>query len=1655
MTATLTFADILFMFDQVNAGDTPAPGADPLAPIGIRTIDGTHNNITGLTLVDQFGNIVDSSTFGNVNQTFVNWSNSVSPLAIYPAAAPGSMHTTDGSERLVSNLIADATSANPAATTAPMLTQGDVAVDRLPENSLFTFFGQFFDHGLDFINKKDSGVVLVPVAPGDPMYNPGFPFIPVTRAELDATTGDSINSTAPFVEQSQTYGSDASTTFYLMEYDVNGEPTGDLVHGADGGMGTWADIKANALKWAVAQAIAQGGPIPTEMLTDAHVLNIPDPADWNALTGTFNNPGTNGTGQAFIADIAHNANPDGGLLPDADTVINPHGFGAPPPAAGEYDNELLDAHYVSGDPRVNENTALTSIHSAFHGEHSRILGQIEDWIQQQNQIDPTFAAQWTGEMKFQAVKLANEMQYQHLVFEEFGRRMSPNIDAFASYDININPNITREFSQAVYRLGHSQLTDNVKTMNVTGDEVDVTLVDAFLDPEMFDQFGSGDFLKGGQFEQGARIDEFVVDALRNFLVGLPLDLAAINITRGRELGLPSLNQLRADLFAQTGGEASLKAYDNWAEFGANLLNPESLVNFIAAYGTHGTLVTARANALAIGDAASMTALRAAAQALLTNDAFMNEAAATSGVDNIDLWMGGLAEKKVPLGLLGSTFDFIFAQQMIALQDGDRFYYLGRIGGNLLSEIEGQTLSDIMMRSGDAIHLHGDVFGTPDALVEMGAIAAIDFLKSPSEMTAYVSEIIAGTHADNVIQAGAGNDQVFGEGGNDTLYGGENDDHVYGGSGDDVIWGDVGFDKLRGDDGNDEIHGGADDDIINGNAGDDLIFGDAGFDEIFAGTGNDTVHGGSQDDAIEGQEGDDVLHGDAGADSLLGEEGNDVLFGGLGADALAGGEGDDMLFGGAGADALDGGVGGYDIANYEDWLAGAVSGIGLTINALNSALSTGDAMLDTYLDIEEIRGTIWNDIIVGDGIVGVLNGNAGNDRITGSALDDTLIGGTGNDRLLGGLGIDTALYRGSIANFTIGTGLPGQILVTDLVGSEGQDTLTGIEWLLFDDGLVNTASFEYAPLVNISGTHERIQNGTTVIGELERNVNFIDGTAVPGVGTVVGNIEIADLDGPNGPLTLALAGPDAAVFDIVNTGGTNQLIFIGGGAASFVNYDAKPVYHVTVTAADATGGSEVNLTINVDDRNDNAPVVTSAKRVNVSEGTSPVSIVYLANSNDIDSTADNITYLLGGADAAAFKLTASGELRFADVPDTAAPADVGGDNIYNVTITAFDGLNTSAGHDVAIHVGAGHFNLLSGATPGPDSLVGTVGNDRIMALAGNDTVNGQSGDDWIQGMAGNDKLYGSSKNDILQGGDDNDYINGGLGADFIDGGAGTDMASWKFSSEGVTVNLATGVVSGGTATGDIIARIEDVEGSLNFADTITGDDGNNRIYARGGDDIVNGGLGVDRLYGEGGNDTLNGGGDNDVLLGGIGADMLNGGDGLEDWAAYYQSTAGVTVDLNLVGPQVSAGEASGDTLVNIENLQGSNLADILIGDGAANRIYGGGGGDLIVGGAGADKLYGHAGADTINGGTENDFYVGGADADTFQFDAAGFGNDVIGDYADGTDVIDVTGSGWSAALLTVTQVGANVLVSNVGSSDSIRLDGHLAANIDATDFTGLL
>ena len=99
---------------------------------------------------------------------------------------------------------------------------------------------------------------------------------------------------------------------------------------------------------------------------------------------------------------------------------------------------------------------------------------------------------------------------------------------------------------------------------------------------------------------------------------------------------------------------------------------------------------------------------------------------TTGVDDIDLWIGGLAEKQMPFGgLLGSTFNFVFETQMENLQNGDRFYYLARLAGlNFLTEIENNSFAKLMMANTDATHLPADMFSTPAFILEVDQTQAV-------------------------------------------------------------------------------------------------------------------------------------------------------------------------------------------------------------------------------------------------------------------------------------------------------------------------------------------------------------------------------------------------------------------------------------------------------------------------------------------------------------------------------------------------------------------------------------------------------------------------------------------------------------------------------------------------------------------------------------------------------------------------------------------------------------------------------------------------------------------------------------------------------------------------------------------------------------------
>src|SRR4051812_25052604 len=95
------------------------------------------------------------------------------------------------------------------------------------------------------------------------------------------------------------------------------------------------------------------------------------------------------------------------------------------------------------------------------------------------------ALHWDGERLFQAAKVGTEMQYQHLVFEEFARKVQPNVDPFVSYDATIDPSIVAEFAHTVYRFGHSMLTETIDRLDPNFNSSEIGLIAAFLNPLEF------------------------------------------------------------------------------------------------------------------------------------------------------------------------------------------------------------------------------------------------------------------------------------------------------------------------------------------------------------------------------------------------------------------------------------------------------------------------------------------------------------------------------------------------------------------------------------------------------------------------------------------------------------------------------------------------------------------------------------------------------------------------------------------------------------------------------------------------------------------------------------------------------------------------------------------------------------------------------------------------------------------------------------------------------------------------------------------------------------------------------------------------------------------------------------------------------------------
>lgn len=816
--------------------DERTPSLDPIE-IGDESLDEIQKFLKSgdQRTLDGYGN--------NSNDPF--FSNTDKPLIRLTDAEYGENGSARGvvdgkqtlaNERDISNAIADQDDNNDGVQ--------DVTVSPHGTNQLLTAFGQYFDHGLDFLQRSSdpNDKYYIPLDESDILYkfsDDGNAFndvtsIAITRGAeaINPETGEAytprahINKTSPFIDQSQVYGSDDAVAYYLRlsATDNNGKvllnddgtiikqarlKTGDKDTSGYDDLPTYRDILINngMSETVIAKAIAEndfaillGG----ENFVDFR--NVIDP-----VTGKP-------SGHPLLADIAHDANPAG---------------------HGAFSLQKLLDHHVAGDGRLNENIALTSLHTVFFRDHNF-------WIEKLQEKAPSLSE----EELFQSAKLIVGAEYQRIVFDEFIEAMAGTIpgqgsNGFNGYQPRVDGQISEEFAHAVYRVGHSMVTEKIPYTMEDGTIKEISLVEAFLSPAKYEELGVDSILNGSTQFSHESIDENIVNAIRNQLLGRPSDLGAINIARGREVGIQTLNDVRkalyndgsnaevdgSDVTRALKGNEELKPYENWDDFAQNLRDPSLVEVFKEVYDS---------------------------------------------VDDVDLWIGGLAEKprSDTEGQMGTTFTWIFWEQMDRLQDGDKFYYDEYFKDTeILGILEDQQFSDILMRNTGQEFLADEVFSLSKQ-VRM----------STTEKTATfddVTQTIIANDLDNVIRAGGGNDTVYGQGGNDIIYGEAGNDGLRGEDGHDYLLGGDGDDRLVGGDGNDYLDGGQDDDTLHGNAGNDQLY---------------------------GRDGDDTLNGNAGNDRIIGGAGNDEIKGGLGNDYLNGGKGDDLIQTNGGDDKVYTGTG---------------------------------------------------------------------------------------------------------------------------------------------------------------------------------------------------------------------------------------------------------------------------------------------------------------------------------------------------------------------------------------------------------------------------------------------------------------------------------------------------------------------------------------------------------------------------------------------------------------------------------------------------------------------------------------------------------------------------------------------------------------------------
>ncbi len=572
-----------------------------------------------------------------------------------------------------------------------------------------------------------------------------------------------------------------------------------------------------------------------------------------------------------------------------------------------------------------------------------------------------------------------------------------------------------------------------------------------------------------------------------------------------------------------------------------------------------------------------------------------------------------------------------------------------------------------------------------------------------ENYALIIDLLTGTsqYHDTFISV----ENLIGGKNNDMFSGDDVDNSFWGRSGNDTLDGRNGNDKLYGEDGNDVIDGGDGEDLLDGGIGDDTLRGGVGNDTLIAGIGADTMVGGAGEDLVDYSASDtgvvvDLLTGAASGgfaagdmlssiENIMGTAFDDVLTGNGEANLLVGGAGKDILMGGAGADVLMGGDG-LDLADY------STSNAGVYIDLNTGEARGGDAEGDVLSGIENLRGSIFDDVLIGSAETTLLDGNGGNDILDYSKSN-------------------AGIVVNLLTNYAAGGYAEGDLISNfeDLIGSAANDILNGtVARNVIDAG-------EGDDRVEAGDGNDMLmgQGGKDALHG-EKGSDHLDGGA--GDDGLVGGLGADELEGG--------VGRDTAVYKRSLSGVTVSLT-TGLGHGGDAQGD-------TLNGIEALAGSSFDDLLTGD---------AGGNRLN---GASGADKLYGLSGNDTFLTGSGYDHVDGGAgsDTVSYEDSWAGvkvNLATGLNQDAAASRDVLV-SIENITgskyadqLTGSDALNKltgGAGNDV-IRAGAGNDYIYEGL--GNDTLSGEAGNDVFVfsGIFNNDTVT-----DFTAGLGRTDRVW---------------------------------------------------------------------------------------------------------------------------------------------------------------------------------------------------------------------------------------------------------------------------------------------------------------------------